>query len=119
MAPETLALIRDRQIAKGDVLEVARLAGIMATKRTAELIPLCHSLGLDSAELQLARVAIRSELHGKRFQWQGSQILEAHGKDAGGRLDLLKFSRDEGGDEVVILLMPSANEVFERPRCHN
>ena len=49
MRPETLALIRDRQLAKGDVLEVARLAGIMATKRTAELIPLCHSLGLDGA----------------------------------------------------------------------
>ena len=49
MQPETMALIRDRQLAKGDVLEVARLAGIMATKRTAELIPLCHSLGLDGA----------------------------------------------------------------------
>ena len=49
MQPETLVLIRDRQLAKGDVLEVARLAGIMATKRTAELIPLCHSLGLDGA----------------------------------------------------------------------
>ena len=49
MQPETLALIRDRKLAKGDVFEVARLAGIMATKRTPELIPLCHSLGLDSA----------------------------------------------------------------------
>lgn len=44
MAPETLALIRDRKLAKGDVLEVARLAGIMAAKRTGELIPLCHPL---------------------------------------------------------------------------
>jgi cyclic pyranopterin monophosphate synthase len=49
MQRETLAHIRDRKIAKGDVFEVARLAGIMATKRTDELIPLCHSLGLDSA----------------------------------------------------------------------
>lgn len=49
MQPETMALIRDRKMAKGDVLEVARLAGIMATKRTDELIPLCHSLGLDGA----------------------------------------------------------------------
>lgn len=49
MQPETLALIQNRKLAKGDVLEVARLAGIMATKRTSELIPLCHSLGLDSA----------------------------------------------------------------------
>lgn len=51
MAPETRQLIQDRKFAKGDVLEVARLAGIMATKRTAELIPLCHSLGLDAARL--------------------------------------------------------------------
>lgn len=52
MQTETLALIQDRKIAKGDVFEVARLAGIMATKRTAELIPLCHSLGLDSARVE-------------------------------------------------------------------
>jgi cyclic pyranopterin monophosphate synthase len=48
MLKETLRLIRDRQLAKGDVLEVARLAGIMAAKRTGELIPLCHSLALES-----------------------------------------------------------------------
>ena len=53
MRPETLALIRDRKVAKGDVLEVARLAGIMATKQTPALIPLCHSLGLESAEVQI------------------------------------------------------------------
>jgi cyclic pyranopterin phosphate synthase len=46
MAAATCALIRDRALAKGDVLEVARLAGIMAAKRTGELIPLCHPLPL-------------------------------------------------------------------------
>jgi cyclic pyranopterin phosphate synthase len=46
MAAATLALIRDRALAKGDVLEVARLAGIMAAKRTGDLIPLCHPLPL-------------------------------------------------------------------------
>ncbi len=51
MEPATLALIRDRRLAKGDVLEVARLAGIMAAKRTGDLIPLCHPLGLDAVEL--------------------------------------------------------------------
>jgi cyclic pyranopterin phosphate synthase len=56
MRPETLTLILDRQMAKGDVFEVARLAGIMATKRTPELIPLCHSLGLESVELQIGAV---------------------------------------------------------------
>ena len=52
MQPETLRLVRQRDFAKGDVLEVARLAGIMATKRTAELIPLCHVLPLDKADVQ-------------------------------------------------------------------
>jgi cyclic pyranopterin phosphate synthase len=53
MAAATAALIRDRNVAKGDVLEVARLAGIMAAKRTGELIPLCHPLPLTSAVLDL------------------------------------------------------------------
>jgi cyclic pyranopterin monophosphate synthase len=48
MTPATLTLIRDRTAAKGDVREVARLAGIMAAKRTGELIPLCHPLPLTS-----------------------------------------------------------------------
>jgi len=52
MLPATLKLVVDRQTSKGNVFEVARLAGIMAAKRTPELIPLCHSLGLDSVELQ-------------------------------------------------------------------
>lgn len=52
MHPETLALIRNRKMAKGDVLEVARLAGIMAAKKTAELIPLCHPLALDSVQIR-------------------------------------------------------------------
>jgi cyclic pyranopterin phosphate synthase len=51
MRPATLALIRDRGLAKGDVLEVARLAGILAAKRTGELIPLCHPLPITSAQV--------------------------------------------------------------------
>ena len=53
MAPETLALVRRGAMAKGDVLGVARLAGIMAAKRTADLIPLCHPLQLSSVSLEL------------------------------------------------------------------
>ena len=53
MQPETLAMIRDGAAKKGDVLGVARLAGIMAAKRTAELIPLCHPLPLTSVTLEL------------------------------------------------------------------
>src|SRR5512143_2367358 len=51
MAPETFGLIMDRKLAKGDVLEVARLAGIMAAKKTPELIPLCHPLNISSVEI--------------------------------------------------------------------
>jgi molybdenum cofactor biosynthesis protein MoaC len=53
MRPETLERIRSGDVAKGDVLAVARLAGIMAAKRTAELIPLCHPLALTSVEVDL------------------------------------------------------------------
>ena len=67
MQPATLSLIRDRKLAKGDVLEVARLAGIMAAKRTADLIPLCHPLGLDSVSLAFdfpdaASIAIEAQV---------------------------------------------------------
>src|SRR5205807_5168766 len=50
----TVTLIRDRKLAKGDVLEVARLAGIMAAKRTGELIPLCHPLPITAATIDFA-----------------------------------------------------------------
>lgn len=53
MQATTMAMILDRGVSKGDVIEVARLAGIMAAKRTGELIPLCHPLGIDAVELTL------------------------------------------------------------------
>ena len=52
MLPETLKTIRDLRIAKGNVCEVARLAGILAAKQTHVLIPLCHPLPLESIEIQ-------------------------------------------------------------------
>ena len=51
--PGVIAAIRNRAVAKGDVLAVARVAGIMAAKRTWELIPLCHPLQLNSATVDL------------------------------------------------------------------
>lgn len=51
MLPETLKLILDREVSKGDVFGVARVAGIMAAKKTAGLIPLCHPLNITSAEI--------------------------------------------------------------------
>ncbi len=56
MAPATLAALRDGTTPKGDVLAVARIAGIMAAKRTAELIPLCHPLALDAVSVEFAFV---------------------------------------------------------------
>jgi cyclic pyranopterin phosphate synthase len=53
MRPETLDAIRANALAKGDVLGVARIAGIMAAKRTAELIPLCHPLPLTDVSVEL------------------------------------------------------------------
>jgi len=60
MKPETLALIAAGEMKKGDVLSVARLAGIMAAKRTADLIPLCHPLALTSIQVELAIDKARS-----------------------------------------------------------
>lgn len=51
LAPATIALIQNRKLSKGDVLEVARLAGIMAAKRTPDLIPLCHPIPLSSVSV--------------------------------------------------------------------
>jgi cyclic pyranopterin phosphate synthase len=53
LRPATLALIERNQIAKGDVLNTARLAGIQAAKRTGELIPLCHPLNLTHVDVEL------------------------------------------------------------------
>ncbi len=53
MSPATLALVRTGRAGKGDVLGVARLAGIMAAKRTADLIPLCHPLALTGVAVDL------------------------------------------------------------------
>lgn len=54
MTAEVARLVRDAAVAKGDVLSVARLAGIMAAKRTGEMIPLCHPIGLDAVEIEFA-----------------------------------------------------------------
>ena len=65
MQPQTLRLVRDRKLAKGDVLEVARLAGIQAAKRTWELIPLCHQVPLASVRIDFS------------FPDEGSVLIEA------------------------------------------
>ncbi|MCX6069199.1 MAG: cyclic pyranopterin monophosphate synthase MoaC [Chloroflexi bacterium] len=54
MKPETLALIRAGTIKKGDVLTIAQVAGIMAAKKTSDLIPLCHPIALNKVDVDLA-----------------------------------------------------------------
>ena len=51
--PETLALVRDAALPKGDVLAVARIAGIQAAKKASDLIPLCHPLPIDAVEVRI------------------------------------------------------------------
>jgi cyclic pyranopterin monophosphate synthase len=73
MAEETLEAINQRRIAKGEVLQVARIAGISAAKRTFELIPMCHLLALDNVAVafrllpQVSAVAVEATVrcHGK------------------------------------------------------
>ena len=54
MKPETLELIKDRRIPKGDIFCVARVAGTMAAKRTSELIPMCHPLNITSVNIEFS-----------------------------------------------------------------
>ncbi len=67
MQPETLRLITDLGHKKGDVLSIARIAGIMACKKTAELIPLCHPLALSHVEIEL-----QPELDNNRVRCQAT-----------------------------------------------
>ncbi len=62
MAPETLALIRSGKVEKGDVLAAARLAGVMAAKRTPDLVPLCHPIELSGVEMQVTPVLVGVEI---------------------------------------------------------
>jgi cyclic pyranopterin monophosphate synthase len=60
MQPATLALIKEGGVKKGDVLSIARLAGIMGAKRTPDLIPLCHPLALTSVQVDLTLDEVRN-----------------------------------------------------------
>jgi cyclic pyranopterin phosphate synthase len=80
MRPETLAAIRADQLKKGDVIGVARVAGIMAAKRTAELIPLCHPIPVTEIRVELtvddALPGIRAEAVA-RTTWKTGVEMEA------------------------------------------
>ena len=62
MKPETLAIIMDGSAKKGDVLGVARLAGIMAAKKTSELIPLCHPLPISKVTIDIKPITSKNAI---------------------------------------------------------
>ncbi len=62
MNPETLLIIRAGKVEKGDVLAAARLAGVMAAKRTPDLVPLCHPIELSGVEMEVNPVVIGVEI---------------------------------------------------------
>jgi len=122
MRPETLALIQSGGVAKGDVLAVARLAGIMAAKRTHELIPLCHPLLLTDIDVSIAPDEKESAL-------QIEAVVRTTGKtgvemealtavtvaaltvydmckavDRGMRIDDVRLARKRGGKSGTIVL---------------
>jgi cyclic pyranopterin phosphate synthase len=78
MSPEALAVVREGRAAKGDVLQIARIAGIAGAKRTADLIPLCHPLPLDGVAVEL--VATQDGVHATatvKTVWRTGVEMEA------------------------------------------
>ena len=63
MKPETLDLIRSHKVKKGNVLETARIAGVMAAKKTADLIPMCHPLNITHIQVDFSPDAAASSIH--------------------------------------------------------
>ena len=110
MRPETLARIEARGFEKGDVLGVAQLAGIMAAKRTGELIPLCHPLGLDKVDVVLtpepqhARVRIEATCRVRARTGVEMEALTAAAVAALTLYDMCKaIDRDMVVEEVRLL----------------
>jgi len=114
MTPETLALIKSGSIKKGDVLATARIAGIMAAKRTSDLIPLCHPLPITSVKIDITAISetrLRIESYVKVTGQTGVEMEAltaasvaaltiydmAKASDKAMRIEGLRLLRKEGG----------------------
>jgi cyclic pyranopterin phosphate synthase len=115
MAADTLAAIVEGRAAKGNVLVIAQLAGITGAKRTADLIPLCHPLSLDSVEVEVvpdpslpglrvtatARVEARTGVEMEALTAVSCALLTAYdmckGRDRGMVIEGVRLLRKEGG----------------------
>jgi len=113
MSPEAYALVADRAGVKGDALAVAEVAGTMAAKRTAELIPLCHPVAVDHVEV---RAELDSDLPGVRIRATAKAVgrtgveMEALTAAAVGCLtvyDMVKAA-DRGAEIVTVRLVEKA-----------
>ena len=101
MAAETLTLIRDKRAAKGDVLEVARLAGIMAAKRTPDLIPLCHPLAIDAAKIDFDFVDDRTLRIGATVEVEGKTGVEMEALTAASVAALTVYDMTKSVDRSI------------------
>jgi cyclic pyranopterin phosphate synthase len=119
MAPETLEALRQHRLPKGDPLTIARIAGIQAAKRTAELIPLCHPLALTSIDVECVldeklpglRALATAEVHGRTgvemeaLTAVAVALLTAYDMlkavDRGMRIENVRLLRKEGGRSGV------------------
>lgn len=128
MQPETLALIRSGSAAKGDVLAVARVAGIMAAKRTPDLIPLCHPLPLTQVAVDFAfdearhAIAIRATARCTGVTGVEMEALTAvsvaaltiydmcKAVDRGMRIGAIRLLRKSGGRSGEIILEEDDDE---------
>jgi len=122
MRPETLARIQARGVAKGDVIPVAELAGVMAAKRTGELIPLCHPLALTDVKVEItpdtaaARLEIRATVRTRGRTGVEMEALTAvavaaltvydmcKAADRAMRIEAIRLLRKSGGKSGAIVL---------------
>ena len=101
--PETVELIRKGLMKKGDVLSVAQIAGIMAAKKTSELIPLCHPIALNQVEVMLELV---DDLPGVQISATARTVgktgveMEALTAVSGGRSDRVRYGQGGGKDRA-------------------
>jgi cyclic pyranopterin phosphate synthase len=101
--PETLSAVRESRVAKGDVFAVARLAGIMAAKRTGDTIPLCHPIGLDSVEIEIAPVDDRSIRIEARVRTVGRTGVEMEALCAVAATALTIYDMCKSMDKMIVI----------------
>lgn len=104
MDAQTLEAVAQQRLAKGEALQVARIAGIMAAKRTDELIPLCHSLGLDHVEVRFALIdAPTALLIEATASCQGKTGVEMEAMSAASIAALTVYDMVKGVDKGVTI----------------